>query len=120
MPSCPSPCSTTLITNSSASRTAASPSPVSGPTGHCYASAGGWTRSSSRPLNDRRPRLDDSGEHEKGQRNRWLVRSLASPTSESRWPVPRRYAVDLIQQSALCQATLSIGPYLLLEGACRR
>jgi hypothetical protein len=36
-------------------------------------------------------------------------------------PCHDEYAVAFIQQStSLCQATLSIGPYLLLEGACRR
>jgi hypothetical protein len=40
--------------------------------------------------------------------------SLTSGLSE---PVPRRYAVVFNQQScSLCQATLSIGLYLLLEG----
>jgi hypothetical protein len=41
----------------------------------------------------------------------------ASLTSELHRLLPRHYAVVFNQQSgSLCQATLSIGPYLLLEG----
>jgi hypothetical protein len=49
------------------------------------------------------------------------AKTRASLTSELRRLCHDEYAVVLKkQQSALCQATLSIGPYLLLEGACRR
>jgi hypothetical protein len=53
---------------------------------------------------------------EEGQRSRWLVRKSTLLTSELRQPAPRCYAVVFNLQSALYLATLSIGPYLLLEG----
>ena len=49
------------------------------------------------------------------------AKTRASLTSELRRLLPRRGRRGLQkQQSALCQATLSIGPYLLLEGAVPR
>jgi hypothetical protein len=45
------------------------------------------------------------------------AKTCASLTSELRQPVPRRYAVVFKLQSGLYLATLSIGLYLLLEGA---
>ena len=53
---------------------------------------------------------------EEGQRSRWLVRKSTLLTSELRQAAPRCYTVVFNLQSAVYLATLSIGPYLLLEG----
>ena len=53
---------------------------------------------------------------EEGQRGRWLGRKSTLLTSELRQPAPRCYAVVFNLQSAFYFTTLSIGPYLLLEG----